>query len=70
MEEARNEELAEESEKKQRACNIIVHGIEEWSSTDIEEAKEGDREFVRSLIGALKLEITERPRKVSRYEHH
>ena len=28
MKEARNEELAEESEQKQRACNIIVHGIE------------------------------------------
>ena len=58
MKEARNEELAEESEKKQRACNIIVHGIEEWSSTDIEEAKEGDREFVKSLIGALRLSTT------------
>ena len=42
MKEARKEELAVESEKIQRACNIIMHVIV-GSSCDREEAKEHDR---------------------------
>ena len=31
----RNEELAEEREKKERCCNIIIHGIEESKDDDV-----------------------------------
>ena len=27
MREERNEELVEQSEKRQRACNIVIHGV-------------------------------------------
>ena len=55
MKVARNEELAEESEKKQRACNIIIHGVKEDSNLNKEEASANDREFVTQLIGTLGL---------------
>ena len=55
MKVARNEELAEESEKKQRACNIIIHGVKEDSSLNKEEASANAREFVTQLIGTLGL---------------
>ena len=50
MKVARNEELAEESGKEQSACNIIIHGVKEDISTDKEEARANDREFVTHLI--------------------
>ena len=43
MKVARNEELAEESEKKQRVCNIIIHSVKEDSSLNKEEASANDR---------------------------
>ena len=58
MKDVRNEELAEENEKKQLSCNIIMHGVEEGSNTDREEAKERNRVFVTHLIGALGLSTT------------
>ena len=58
IKEARNEQLAEETEKKQRSCNIIIHGVKESITTDREEAKERDREFVSNFITALGLSIS------------
>ena len=55
IKETRNEELVEESEKKQRACNIIIHGVEENAATDKEEAKESDQEFIANFIRAVGL---------------
>ena len=40
--EERNDELAEENEKKRRACNIILHGVNEAFSVDKNEAKKHD----------------------------
>ena len=58
IKEAKNEQLAEESDKKLRACNIILHGVNEAMSNDKHEAKKIDESHVNSLIETLGLEIT------------
>ena len=50
MKEARNEELAEESDKKQRTCNIILHGVDEAEHNDKDEANNLDNHYVTSFI--------------------
>ena len=55
MKQTRNEELAEESEKKLRASNFIIHGMDEPSSTEKNGAKKEDEEFIRYFFGALLL---------------
>ena len=42
MQETQNEQLAEQTEQKQRAGNIILHGIEEAYETD-------ENECIRAL---------------------
>ena len=46
---SKNEEIAEETEKKMRCCNIIIHGKTE--STD----KDSDDQFITSLIKDLSI---------------
>ena len=53
MKVTRNEELAEESEKKLRLCNLIIHGVAEASSNDKSKAKTLDDVFVTDLSGAI-----------------
>ena len=52
MREQENEKLADETDKKRRACNFIVHGVDEITSSDEEreQSKKKDKDFVTSLI--------------------
>ena len=45
MKDAKNAELTEESDKKLRSCNIILHGVTE--STDTDNAKSIDETYVK-----------------------
>ena len=58
MIETRNEELAEESEKKLRSPNQILHGVNEASNNDTSEAKKADEDFLNLFIGALETTLT------------
>ena len=58
MKEAKNEELAEESDKKLRKRNIMLHGVKEADSTDIVDSNKSDEEYVKSFIGALEVTPT------------
>ena len=55
MREERNEQLAEEAEQKQRACNFIVHGVAEIVG-EVSAAKKHDEEVIKSLMIDLGLE--------------
>ena len=57
MREAENEKLAEESQKRTRACNIILHGVAESASTEQNLGKQHDEDFVVTFITALGLDI-------------
>ena len=46
--EAKNEEIAEENEKKRRSCNIVLHGVTE--SEKKEDIKTEDVRYVRKFI--------------------
>ena len=52
MKDAKNAELTEESDKKLRSCNIILHGVTESSDTD--NAKCIDETYVKSFLEAIK----------------
>ena len=52
--EARNEELIEAKNRKARANNIIIHGIQETNSDD---AENKDQTFVNSLIAVVKAHV-------------
>ena len=58
MIETRNDELAEEREKKLRSSNLILHGVSEASSNDKCEAKKTDEDFITYFIGALEVTAT------------
>ena len=49
----KNEQLAEENDKKRRACNLILHGVTE--SQNNEEVKKLDEEYVKLLFRILGL---------------
>ena len=55
IKEARNEELAEQTEKRRRACNIILHGVNEAVDADRNEAK---KTFINSFIDTIKVATT------------
>ena len=50
MKETRNAELAEESEKKRRVCNFIIHGVDEKNDTDKNENKKQDEDYVHTHL--------------------
>ena len=57
MEVTRNEDLAEENEKKLRVCNLIIHGVNESTSNDNTEVKKHDVAFVSNLIETVRVTI-------------
>ena len=58
MKEAKNDELAEESDKKLRTCNIILHRVKEASNDNKEEAKMIDETVVTEFIDAVGIQAT------------
>jgi hypothetical protein len=57
IKEARDDEIAEESEQNRRICNLILHGVQEESLPNNERAKKMDEAYVASFIEALKVPI-------------
>ena len=55
MMEARNDELADESDKKLRSSNIILHGVLEATTNDKDENKKMDEAYVTQFIDALEI---------------
>ena len=55
--EEQNEQLAEESDKKKRSCNLILHGVRESITDDKNQAKQRDKEFITTFIGDVGLDI-------------
>ena len=54
MEETKNAELVEEKEKKLRSKNLIIHGVEESSSDNKDDAIKSDDIYINNFIAALK----------------
>ena len=59
MREQENEKLADETDKKRRACNFIVHGVGEnvASEEEKEQSKQKDKDFINKLIRYVGLEF-------------
>ena len=57
MREEENAKLADETDKKRRACNFIVHGVVESMNPDKEVMKKHDTDVVNKLIGDLGLNV-------------
>ena len=55
MREERNSQLAEETDKKMRACNFIIHGCLE-ANGEIPERKEHDKNFINALFADIGIE--------------
>ena len=55
MEEIKNAELVEQKEKKLRSKNLIIHGAEESSSDNKDDAIKSDNIYVSNFIAALKV---------------
>lgn len=55
--EEQNEQLAEETDKKSRACNYILHGVPETAIADNNHAKQRDEEYISNFIGNLGLNL-------------
>ena len=53
MKEEQNEQLAEETDKHLRSCNLIMHGVAENTIGD--QAKHRDEEYITQFIEALGL---------------
>ena len=58
MEETKNAELVEEKEKKLRSKNLIIHGDEESSSDNKDDAIKSDDIYINNFIAALKVTST------------
>ena len=57
MREEENAKLADETDKKRRAANLIVHGVVESMNPDKEITKKHDSDFVNKLLGDLGLNM-------------
>ena len=55
MREERNQQLADETDKKMRACNFIVHGYSEGNG-DVPERKQHDKIFIDSFLRDIGVE--------------
>ena len=55
--EQQNEDLAEESEQKRRACNIVVHGFPDSPNQAKELAEKHDGDFVTDLFKDMNVQI-------------
>ena len=58
MEETTNVELVEEKENKLRSKNLIIHGVEEPSSDNKDDAFKSDDIYINNFIAALKVTST------------
>ena len=58
MEEAKNAKLVEEKEKKLDSKNVMIHGVEESSSDNKDEAIKSGDIYVNNFIAALKVTST------------
>ena len=58
MEETKNAELVEEKEKKLRSKSLIIHGVEESSSDNKDDAIKSDDIYINNFIAALKATST------------
>ena len=58
MEETKNGKLVEEKEQKLRSKNSIVHGVEESSSDNKDDAIKSDDIYINNFIAALKVTST------------
>ena len=58
MEETKNSELVEEKEKKLRSQNLIIHGVEESSGDNKDDAIKSDDIYINNFIAALKATST------------
>lgn len=57
MREQQNEQLVEERDKKQRSCNLVIHGFIENHAENKGEAKKTDEDFVKAFINDVGLDI-------------
>ena len=55
MREERNEELAERSEKRRRACNIVINGVNDAVGVEKNDGKKHDETYVNSCIDTIKV---------------
>ena len=55
MRDAKNDQLTEENERKQRCRNLILHGVSEYIGADKDEAKKSDEEYIKNFIGAVRV---------------
>ena len=58
MREERNEELAEQSEKRRRVCNIVMHEVNEAVGVGKEDGQKHDELFVNTFIDTIKVAAT------------
>ena len=58
MEKTKNAELVEEKEKEFHSKNLIVHGVEEPSSGNKDDAIKSDNIYINNFIAALKVTST------------
>ena len=58
MEETKNAELVEEKEKKLRSKKLIIHGVEESSSGNKDDAIKSNDIYINNFIAALKVTST------------
>ena len=63
LQDAKNDEKVEDSEKEKRSCNFVIHGAEEIGS-DANEIKENDTQYLRDIL--RKLEVASQPESVTR----
>lgn len=57
MREQQNDHLVQERDKKQRSCNLVIHGIMENNSDDRNLAKTKDDEFVKNFFTDIGLDL-------------
>ena len=58
MNEAKNQELNEENDKKASASNIIIHGLRKSVSADKDDVKKLNEEYVGELLRTLNLTMS------------
>ena len=55
---ANNEEHAEGRERKSRSCNLMLHGVRESDSDDINERKQLDERYIVKFLQAVRVAVT------------
>ena len=60
MRQEQNNQLAEEAERKERESNIVIHGLKESSSDDVDVRKKHDGELIKSLIKDIGVDVVQK----------